>query len=49
MSSGWVSAGLTPGINSLYYNVKVKAGTREEDGKAGDRKKSQTAVVLSNN
>lgn len=44
-----VSAGLTPWNNSLYYKTKVKAGTREEDGKAEDRKKSQAAVASSKN
>lgn len=29
--------------------MKVKAGTREEDAKDGDGKKSQTAVASSNN
>lgn len=32
-------------FNSLYYKMKVKVGTKEEDGMAGDRKKSQTDVV----
>lgn len=32
-------------FDSLCHKMKIKVGTKEEDGTAGDRKKSQTALV----
>lgn len=32
--------------NSLYYKMKIKVSTKEEDGTAGDRKKARLQLCL---